>query len=110
MNFKKSLFIALSFLLFSQHSVAGSQTLTAAKAKYLEEDFDLNIIWNAFPSKDRSAMKQAQKQWIKNKDSVCGKISAKANERKLISIYDCHTKMTRIRAYQLGQIWDSLYN
>lgn len=99
---KKKILFATFSLALSATAIANSHALSVARAEFLQEDSRLNVIWSQLLDRnDRAFLRQSQKQWLKNKDVVCGKISANVSERKLITIYNCHRDMTFARSHEL---------
>lgn len=105
---KKFLMTTLALTL-SATALADSRALAIAKASFLQQDSKLNLVWSQVLERDeRAFLRKSQKQWLKNKDVVCGKMNANVSERKLISIYNCHRDMTAIRTQELIDIYERL--
>lgn len=69
---------------------ATGMTLTQAKNAFLSADSDLNNQWHNLSSERRKALLLSQRQWIKNKDLICGKVTSQGTDAELTKIYACH--------------------
>lgn len=86
----------------AQQSQQAVMTLTQAKNDFLTADSDLNNRWQQLSSESRKALLLSQRQWIKNKDLICGKVTSQGTEAELAKIYACHAETIRSRIPELN--------
>ncbi|MCT6517317.1 MULTISPECIES: lysozyme inhibitor LprI family protein [Enterobacterales] len=76
-------------------------SLSQAKQDFLTADAKLNNKWQSLSSEQRKALLLGQRQWIKNKDLICGKVTSEGSDEKLAKIYSCHAEAIKSRIPEL---------
>lgn len=76
-------------------------SLSQAKQDFLTADAELNNRWQSLSSEQRKALLLGQRQWIKNKDLICGKATSEGGDEKLAKIYRCHAETIKNRIPEL---------
>ncbi|QIF94218.1 lysozyme inhibitor LprI family protein [Proteus vulgaris] len=76
-------------------------SLSQAKQDFLTADAELNNRWQSLSSEQRKALLLGQRQWIKNKDLICGKVTSEGSDEKLAKIYSCHAETIKNRIPEL---------
>ncbi|WP_162556785.1 lysozyme inhibitor LprI family protein [Proteus sp. TJ1640] len=76
-------------------------SLSQAKQDFLTADAELNNKWQSLSSEQRKALLLGQRQWIKNKDLICGKVTSEGSDEKLAKIYSCHAETIKSRIPEL---------
>ncbi|WP_193016551.1 MULTISPECIES: lysozyme inhibitor LprI family protein [Gammaproteobacteria] len=72
-------------------------SLSQAKQDFLSADAELNNRWQSLSSEQRKALLLGQRQWIKNKDLICGKVTSQGSDAELAKIYNCHAETIKNR-------------
>lgn len=72
-------------------------SLSQAKQDFLTADAELNNRWQSLRSEQRKALLLGQRQWIKNKDLICGKVTSQGSDAELTKIYNCHAETIKNR-------------
>lgn len=73
------------------------RTVSDARIHFNNIDAELNTLWASFSKIRKKELLPSQRQWIRNKDAICGKISTKGSDDKIIQMFDCQTEMTKER-------------
>lgn len=76
---------------------SNSNALSQAKSRFQAADAELNRVWKQFDKSVRQELLPRQRQWLKNKDATCGKVTMKGSEKALIDMYNCQRQMTEAR-------------
>lgn len=76
----------------------------SAKLEFAKSDGILNELWKSLDQKTRNKLKSNQRQWIKEKDSQCGKVTSKGTDAELIEMLKCQKGFTDIRIDMLRAI------
>ena len=73
---KKSLIflgIISSLILIPAESQAGQKCEISCNPQYQKADKELNNIWKSLSEIERNVLRKSQRQWIKDRDKICGK-------------------------------------
>ena len=76
----------------------------SAKLQFAKSDGILNELWKSLDQKTRNKLKSNQRQWIKEKESKCGKVTSKGTDAELIEMLKCQKGFTDIRIDMLRAI------
>lgn len=68
--------------------------LDQSRMAYANADSDLNIAWSTLTSAKKKELLPSQRQWIKTKDAMCGKVSMQGTDAQVEKMVDCQTQMT----------------
>ena len=80
-----------------------TESVTSARDRFLAADQDLGKTWHNLGIDKQRNMLNEQRQWIKNKDAICGKIAMKGSDADIIKMFQCQYEMTQKRGYELKQ-------
>jgi len=75
-----------------QQQKAGS--LDQSRMAYANADSDLNTAWSTLTPAKKKELLTSQRQWIKTKDAMCGKVSMQGTDAQVEKMVDCQTQMT----------------
>ncbi|AJJ09365.1 hypothetical protein CH64_2105 [Yersinia rohdei] len=78
-----------------QQQKAGS--LDQSRMAFANADSDLNTAWSTLTPVKRKELLPSQRQWIKTKDAMCGKVSMQGTDSEVKKMVDCQTQMTLAR-------------
>ncbi|MBC1185506.1 lysozyme inhibitor LprI family protein [Kluyvera sichuanensis] len=76
-------------------------TVNEARERFMEADRNLSTTWHELGQSRQKALLPEQRQWIRNKESICGKISLKGSDTDIIRMFQCQYDMTQQRVSQL---------
>lgn len=71
-----------------------ADSLTQSRIVFANADSDLNTAWSSLTPAMKKELLPSQRQWIKTKDAMCGKISMQGNDEELKKMIDCQAQMT----------------
>ncbi|MHA6313848.1 MULTISPECIES: lysozyme inhibitor LprI family protein [Pantoea] len=71
-----------------------ADSLTQSRILFANADSDLNTAWSSLTPAMKKELLPSQRQWIKTKDAMCGKISMQGNDEELKKMIDCQAQMT----------------
>jgi uncharacterized protein YecT (DUF1311 family) len=71
-----------------------SDSLSQSRIQFANADSDLNTAWSSLSSEKKNELLPSQRQWIKTKDAMCGKVSMQGNDYELKKMVDCQIQMT----------------
>lgn len=74
-----------------------SDSLSQSRIQFANADSDLSTVWSSLSSEKRKELLPSQRQWIKTKDAMCGKVSMQGNDSEVKKMVDCQTQMTLSR-------------
>lgn len=74
-----------------------SDSLSQSRIQFTKADSDLSTAWSSFSPEKKKELLPSQRQWIKNKDAMCGKVSLQGNDEEVKKMLDCQTEMTLSR-------------
>ncbi len=75
----------------SQQTAGG---LAQARIQFANADSDLNTAWSSLTPAKKKELLPSQRQWIKTKDAMCGKVSLQGNDDEVKKMVDCQAQMT----------------
>lgn len=78
-----------------QQQNAGS--VDQSRMAFASADSDLNTAWSTLTPAKKKELLPSQRQWIKNKDAMCGKVSMQGTDAEVKKMVDCQTQMTLSR-------------
>ncbi|WP_312409829.1 lysozyme inhibitor LprI family protein [Pseudescherichia sp.] len=78
-----------------QQQKAGS--LDQSRMAFANADSDLNTTWSTLTPAKKKELLPSQRQWIKTKDAMCGKVSMQGTDAEVKKMVDCQTQMTLSR-------------
>lgn len=64
---------------------------------FANADSDLNTAWSTLTPAKKKELLPSQRQWIKTKDAMCGKVSMQGTDAEVKKMVDCQTQMTLSR-------------
>jgi len=68
-----------------------------SRIAFANADSDLNTAWSSLTPAKKKELLPSQRQWIKTKDAMCGKISMQGNDYEVKKMVDCQAQMTLSR-------------
>jgi len=68
--------------------------LDQSRMAYANADSDLNTAWSTLTPAKKKELLPSQRQWIKTKDAMCGKVSMQGTDAQVEKMVDCQTQMT----------------
>ncbi|KTH33864.1 lysozyme inhibitor LprI family protein [Klebsiella aerogenes] len=78
------------------------ETTSVARDRFVDIDKKLGEIWHNLGQVKQKEMLSSQRQWIKNKDAICGKISLKGTDAEVSKMFQCQYDMTKKRISELS--------
>ena len=72
-------------------------SLDQSRMAFANADSDLNTAWSTLTSAKKKELLPSQRQWIKTKDAMCGKVSMQGTDSEVKKMVDCQTQMTLSR-------------
>lgn len=72
-------------------------SLDQSRMAFANADSDLNTAWSALTPTKKKELLPSQRQWIKTKDAMCGKVSMQGTDSEVKKMVDCQTQMTLSR-------------
>ncbi|WP_230507100.1 lysozyme inhibitor LprI family protein, partial [Serratia montpellierensis] len=76
-------------------------SLTDSRDNFMAIDKKLSDVWHSLGQEKQKRLITVQRQWIKNKEAICGKISIKGTDQEVIKMFKCQYDMTKIRISEL---------
>lgn len=74
-----------------------SESLDQSRMAFANADSDLNTVWSKLTPAKKKELLPSQRQWIKTKDAMCGKVSMQGTDAEVKKMVDCQTQMTLSR-------------
>ena len=74
-----------------------SDSLDQSRMAFANADSDLNTAWSTLTPAKKKELLPSQRQWIKTKDAMCGKVSMQGTDAEVKKMIDCQTQMTLSR-------------
>lgn len=74
-----------------------SDNLDQSRMAFANADSDLNTAWSTLTPAKKKELLPSQRQWIKTKDAMCGKVSMQGMDAEVKKMVDCQTQMTLSR-------------
>ncbi|KQN53497.1 lysozyme inhibitor LprI family protein [Erwinia sp. Leaf53] len=71
-----------------------ADTLYQSRMQFANADSDLTTIWSSLSPEKKKELLPSQRQWIKTKDAMCGKVSMQGTDYEVKKMVDCQTQMT----------------
>jgi len=71
-----------------------SGSLAQSRIQFANVDSDLNTAWGSLTPAKKKELLPSQRQWIKTKDAMCGKVSMQGSDFELKKMVDCQAQMT----------------
>ncbi|WP_243079653.1 lysozyme inhibitor LprI family protein [Pantoea sp. MQR6] len=71
-----------------------SDSLAQSRIAFANADSDLNTAWGALTPAKKKELLPSQRQWIKTKDAMCGKVSMQGSDYEVKKMVDCQSQMT----------------
>jgi len=71
-----------------------SESLAQSRIQFSNADSDLNTAWGLLTPAKKKELLPSQRQWIKTKDAMCGKVSIQGSDDELKKMLDCQAQMT----------------
>ncbi|MCV5640151.1 lysozyme inhibitor LprI family protein, partial [Escherichia coli] len=68
-----------------------------SRMAFANADSDLNTVWSKLTPAKKKELLPSQRQWIKTKDAMCGKVSMQGTDAEVKKMVDCQTQMTLSR-------------
>jgi len=78
-------------------------SLNEVRNRFMDADKQLGTAWHGLGSEKQKALLSQQRQWIKNKEAICGKISMKGSEAEMTNMFECQLDFTNKRIVELEQ-------
>ena len=72
-------------------------SLDQSRMAFANADSDLNTAWSTLTPTKKKELLPSQRQWIKTKDAMCGKVSMQGTDSEVKKMVDCQTQMTLSR-------------
>jgi len=82
---------------YQQLQKQNSDDLAQSRIAFANADSDLNTAWSSLTPAKKKELLPSQRQWIKTKDAMCGKISMQGNDYEVKKMVDCQAQMTLSR-------------
>lgn len=74
-----------------------ADSLDQSRMAFANADSDLNTAWSTLTPAKKKELLPSQRQWIKTKDAMCGKVSMQGTDAEVKKMVDCQTQMTLSR-------------
>lgn len=74
-----------------------ADNLDQSRMAFANADSDLNTAWSTLTPAKKKELLPSQRQWIKTKDAMCGKVSMQGTDAEVKKMVDCQTQMTLSR-------------
>ena len=82
---------------YQQPQQQKADNLDQSRMAFANADSDLNTAWSTFTPAKKKELLPSQRQWIKTKDAMCGKVSMQGTDAEVKKMVDCQTQMTLSR-------------
>lgn len=82
---------------YQQPQQQKADNLDQSRMAFANADSDLNTAWSTLTSAKKKELLPSQRQWIKTKDAMCGKVSMQGTDAEVKKMVDCQTQMTLSR-------------
>ena len=79
---------------FQQPQQQNAGSLDQSRMAFANADSDLNTAWGSLAPAKKKELLPSQRQWIKTKDAMCGKVSMQGTDAEVKKMVDCQTQMT----------------
>lgn len=77
------------------------ESTSDARDRFVDIDKKLGEVWHNLGQVRQKELLTSQRQWIKNKDAICGKISLKGSDAEISKMFQCQYDMTQKRISEL---------
>ncbi|WP_252185202.1 lysozyme inhibitor LprI family protein, partial [Escherichia coli] len=74
-----------------------ADNLDQSRMAFANADSDLSTVWSKLTPAKKKDLLPSQRQWIKTKDAMCGKVSMQGTDAEVKKMVDCQTQMTLSR-------------
>ena len=82
---------------YQQPQQQKADNLDQSRMAFANADSDLNTAWSTLTPAKKIELLPSQRQWIKTKDAMCGKVSMQGTDAEVKKMVDCQTQMTLSR-------------
>lgn len=82
---------------YQQSQQQKADNLDQSRIAFANADSDLNTAWSTLTPAKKKELLPSQRQWIKTKDAMCGKVSMQGTDAEVKKMVDCQTQMTLSR-------------
>lgn len=82
---------------YQQPQQQKADNLDQSRIAFANADSDLNTAWSTLTPAKKKELLPSQRQWIKTKDAMCGKVSMQGTDAEVKKMVDCQTQMTLSR-------------
>ncbi|HGH3390436.1 TPA: lysozyme inhibitor LprI family protein [Citrobacter freundii] len=82
---------------YQQPQQQKADNLDQSRMAFANADSDLNTAWSTLTPAKKKELLPSQRQWIKTKDAMCGKVSIQGTDAEVKKMVDCQTQMTLSR-------------
>ncbi|WP_410732366.1 lysozyme inhibitor LprI family protein [Citrobacter freundii] len=82
---------------YQQPQQQKADNLDQSRMAFANADSDLNTAWSTLTPAKKKELLPSQRQWIKTKDAMCGKVSMQGTDAEVKKMVDCQTQMTLSR-------------
>ena len=82
---------------YQQPQQQKADNLDQSRMAFANADSDLNTAWSTLTPEKKKELLPSQRQWIKTKDAMCGKVSMQGTDAEVKKMVDCQTQMTLSR-------------
>ena len=82
---------------YQQPQQQKADNLDQSRMAFANADSDLNTAWSTLTPAKKKELLPSQRQWIKTKDAMCGKVSMQGTDAEVKKMLDCQTQMTLSR-------------
>lgn len=82
---------------YQQPQQQKADNLDQSRMAFANADSDLNTAWRTLTPEKKKELLPSQRQWIKTKDAMCGKVSMQGTDAEVKKMVDCQTQMTLSR-------------
>lgn len=76
-------------------------SLADSRDNFMAIDKKLSDAWHSLGKEKQKRLIITQRQWIKNKEAICGKISIKGTDQEVAKMFQCQYDMTKNRVSEL---------
>lgn len=82
---------------YQQSQQQKADSLDYSRMAFADADSNLNTAWSTLTPAKKKELLPSQRQWIKTKDAMCGKVSMQGTDAEVKKMVDCQTQMTLSR-------------
>lgn len=79
---------------YQQQPQQNPGSLEQSRMAFSNADSDLTTAWSTLTPAKKKELLPSQRQWIKTKDAMCGKVSLQGTDAEVKKMLDCQTQMT----------------